>query len=106
MKPRYILRFVFDAGSGVCFWSANDAARSRFGYPVALSSLPLPDELVRAGEELIARYDESFDWDAPAGPGPWTQADRDDFDRRARAFLAAARQASGPEYELRDERRR
>jgi hypothetical protein len=106
VTPRYVLRFVFDAGSGVCFWSANDAARSRFGYPISPSSLPLPLELVRCGEALIARYDASFDWDDPAGPGPWTQADRDHFDRRAGASLAAARRALGPEYELRDERRR
>jgi hypothetical protein len=105
VKPRYRLRFCFDARSGVCFWSGNDAARTRFGYPVPLALLPLPDELTRYGEELIGRYDESFNWDDPAGPGPWTQAEHDDFDRRADAFLTAARQALGLEYELRDERR-
>lgn len=48
----YLLRFFFEYG-GPCLWAANDEARERFGYPVELSDLPIPEDLRR---ELEAAY--------------------------------------------------
>ena len=101
----YRLRFFFDHGSGVCLWTAGEAARERFGgYPVALGALPLPPATVREGEDLLTRYDTSLDRDDPAGPSPWTDAEFAAFHADARAFLARLRRELGPAFEVVDER--
>ena len=100
----YRLRFFFDYGSGVCLWTANDAARARFGdYPVLLADLPLSPETVRAGEDLLTRYDTSLDWDDPAGPSPWPEEAWPPFHADVRALLARLRRELGPAFEVVDE---
>ena len=49
------LRYLFDPGSGVCPWAADDEARKAFGYPVQLKQLPLSQEVVALGQQVIAR---------------------------------------------------
>lgn len=90
------LRYQFDAGSGVCLWAADAAARERYDYAVALAALPLSPRLRAIGERLIADYDGSIDGSNPAGPSPWTAQQRDDFDRRAQHYLQALRSALAP----------
>ena len=97
---RYRLRFFFDPGSGVCLWSANDAARERFDYPIELVELPLSDETRQSGEELIGRFDTSLDWSDPGGPSPWTASDAAAFDESALSWLALARHELGEEYDI------
>lgn len=46
LAPKYRLRFFFDTGSGVCLWTANDAAREIYDYPVSMEALPV-SELIR-----------------------------------------------------------
>ena len=53
----YVLRYFFDAGSGICLWSANDEAREKFDYPVQLSDLELPENLLRQAIHVMAWYD-------------------------------------------------
>jgi len=102
----YRLRFFFDYGSGVCLWTANDAARERFGdYPVLLADLPLPAETVRDGEDLLTWYDTSLDWDDPAGPSPWGDDEFAAFRAAARAFLTRLRDELGEAFEVVDESR-
>lgn len=94
----YVLRFFFDAGSGICLWAGNDAARERFGYPVPLTALPLDDALLAEGHALIEAYDVALAWDDPAGPLCWKEDACRAFDRRARAFVARLRAHLGPEF--------
>jgi hypothetical protein len=68
-----ILRYFFDAGSGVCLWAADDEARAAFGYPVELEELDLPRDTIFLGNRLIAIFDESIDWQDPAGASPWSE---------------------------------
>jgi len=63
------LRFFFDAGSGVCLWAQNEAAKTRFGYPVEAGDLDIPAELRAEIEQLITDYDDTFPWDDPGGGG-------------------------------------
>lgn len=96
--PIYRLRYTFDCGSGICLWSANENARSRFGYAVSLTELNLPTDLICQGHDLIARYDSFFDWDDPVAPTTKGQAERAAFQVAAAAFLSLLRQALGANF--------
>jgi hypothetical protein len=78
-NPKYILRFFFEAGSGICFWSANEAAKLRFDYPVQVEKLPLSASTRSAVNGLLRLYDESFNWKYPPDPGPWTSKQQNEF---------------------------
>lgn len=105
-RKEYRLRFFFDAGSGVCFWTANDPARARFNnYPIRAGELPLPDATVQRIEELVGWYDRSLNWDYPPDPGPWRQADCDRFNAAVRDLLATVRQELGADFEIINEYR-
>ena len=101
----YRLRFFFDYGSGVCFWSANDAAYARFDYPIESSKLSLSVATQEAIEHLIEHYDRSLNWNDPGGPGLWSREEWQAFDTRVRQLLPVIRQELGPEYEIIDEYR-
>jgi len=100
----FLLRFFFDPGSGICLWAGNDAAREQFGYAVAASSLPIPDNLHREIEGACSDFNTSIDWANPAGPSPWSPTERAAFDARADQLLSHVRLALGPPFEVRDER--
>ncbi len=101
---RYVLRFLFDAGSETCLWAVNEEARKRFGDSwVDLEALPLAAETLGRLSALVERYDESIDWDDPAGPSPWTPANRQEFAAEARAVLALLRSELGDEFEVVDD---
>lgn len=100
---RYALRYFFDPGSGICLWSGCDAARQRFGYPVAARQLPLPRATRERMAELADWYDQSVDWECPAGPPLWDRAECERFGRAAREFLGALRAQLGPDFDVRDE---
>jgi hypothetical protein len=68
------LRNFFDPGGGICLWSANDAARERFGYPVEARSLPLTENTWRRVAYLCAWYDTSIDWRYPPHASPWEES--------------------------------
>ncbi len=61
-----LLRFFFDAGSGVCLWAYDAEAKARFGYPVASEMLDIPADLRAQIEQLVTDYDDTFPWDDPA----------------------------------------
>lgn len=87
----YLLRYFFDAGSGVCLWSANDAARKKFEYAVALQSLDLPENLLREGYHILAWYDTAL------------EEEHERFNQASQRLLAKLRQQLGPAFEIRDE---
>lgn len=73
-----LLRFFFDAGSGVCLWAYDDEAKARFGYPVESEMLDIPAELRVEIGQLVADYDDTFPWDDP-GSGRGVEPDRTMF---------------------------
>ena|SRR5215213_7406403 len=102
----YRLRFLFDAGSGVCLWADNEAARESFGgSAVSSEDLPVSPETEARVERLIAWFDESVDWDDPGGPWPWTPDEQARFDAEAQAVLALLREELGAEYAIEDRSR-
>jgi hypothetical protein len=99
----YLFRYFFDAGSGVCLWSANDAAREKFGYPVTLESLGLPENLLREALHIVTWYDTSLDWSYPPSPSPWSEEERARFIEASQRLLSNLRQQLGPTCDIRDE---
>ena len=102
---KFVLRFFFDAGAGVCLWAGNEAANERFGYAVDPEELPLTAETREAVDGLIARFDEGVDWNDPMVPGPWSRTEELEFAEAARDVLARVRRELGQEFEVRDESR-
>ena len=71
---------MFDWGSGVCLWSANQAAEERFGdYPVCTDKLPVTQELKDIMECLIEKHDEALNWNDPAGDLLWDETQVHEF---------------------------
>jgi hypothetical protein len=99
----YLLRYFFDAGSGICLWSANDAAREKFDYPVELLSLELPEDLLREALGVVTLYDTSLDWSYPPNPSPWSAQEHARFNDVAQSLLLNFRQQLGPLFDIRDE---
>jgi hypothetical protein len=52
----YKLRFFFDGVSGTCLWSGNATANEKYGYPIFVEDLPLPEFVVTAAAALVKRY--------------------------------------------------
>lgn len=94
------LRYFFDPGSGVCLWALDEEARAAFGYPVGLERLPLPDELIAMGNELITWFDTSINWNYPPNPSPWSPAERLEFMAGSNTFYSRLIAVIGNEYEL------
>ncbi len=90
MRP-YRLRYFFDAGSGVCLWSDNDAARERYGIAITPAQLPLSKATRQEVNQLVAWYDTSLNWDDPAGPTSWSLEERESFNRAAGVLLTQLR---------------
>ncbi len=100
---QYRFRYFFDAGSGTCLWSANEAAKQRFGYPVESNSLPLPENIGRRLVYLTAWYDTSIDWNYPPDPSPWDESELARFNSEAQRMLALVREQLGSDFEIVDE---
>ncbi len=99
----YLLRYFFDAGSGICLWSSNDAAREKFDYPVELQSLELPENLMREALNIVTWFDSSLDWSYPPNPSPWSEQERGHFNEASQSLLSKLRQQLGPAFDIRDE---
>ncbi|HZX30097.1 MAG TPA: hypothetical protein VFF03_01980 [Rhodocyclaceae bacterium] len=100
---RYVFRYFFDPGSSICLWSANDETRAKFDYPVELTGLELPENLLRRALYVMAWYDTSIDWSYPPNPSPWSSAERSRFREASQELLSLLRQHLGPEFEIHDE---
>jgi len=94
------IRFFFDAGSGICFWAGNEAARQKYDYPIEASTLPMSENLWREAVYICAWYDTSIDWEYPPDDSPWSSSERNIFNRKVRDFFARVQAELGSEYEL------
>ena len=97
----YKLRFMFDFGSGVCLWSANEDSLNRFGdYPVATELLPVSQEMKEKLNHLIDWYDEALNWDNPGGDLLWSESQIREFNSAAKKTYLALCDMLGSLYEI------
>lgn len=101
----YELRYFFDAGSGICLWAANDAAREKFGYAVNHEDLSLSDNTRQWLQHLVSWFDTSLNWDNPADSNdPWTADERQGFMAASQRGLRLLREELAPSsFVIRDE---
>jgi len=99
----YRLRYFFSAGSNVCLWAGDEAARQKWDYPIDAQCLPLPENTWRLSLHLCAWYDTSIDWSYPPNPSPWDVRERTNFNLAAQRFLANLREQLGADFEIIDE---
>ncbi len=86
----YKIRFFFDWG-GDCFWGGDDTTNEQYGYPIAPSDLPLPDELASHCVAMAQR------WIGLDGKND------SDFRGDASKLLKQIRRALGKSFEVVDE---
>jgi hypothetical protein len=103
MAAAYRIRFFFDWGSGTCLWSANDAARQAFDYPIDPGKLPLSAETIDRIGRMCAWYDKALNWDYPPDPGPWRQDECDRFNGQSALLLESIRRELGADFDVIDE---
>jgi len=102
--PLYKLRFFFDAGSGICFWTANDSAKDKFeDYPVENNKLPIPENLWRRLNYLCSWYDTCIDWDYPPDPSPWSENEALRFNLEVEETLLQVITKLGSEFQILNE---
>lgn len=100
----YKLTFNFDAGSGVCLWSDNDAAREAYDYAVEHWDLPISENTKRKIDYVIAWYDTGLDWENPAGPSLWNEAEAAAFRQEASSLLENLKKELGSAFQITDKR--
>lgn len=98
-EQKYRIRFFFDYGSGICFWSGNDNTNAKFGYPIELEALPLSPETSKILTDLVEWYDQSLNWEYPPDPGLWRQEECDRFNDTVKQLLETIKKELG-EFEL------
>lgn len=95
------LKFMFDWGSGVCFWSENDKAYEVFkGYPVNTDDLPISSDLKERIDALIIRHDEALNWDNPSDDLLWDDNQVKKFLKEAKDLYLELCAELGDEYEI------
>lgn len=95
----HTLRFFFDNFAGVCLWAGDAATMERFDYPVGLNMLPVPRDLMEAGDSLIRRWEQHV-----YEQSPWPSGDSlAVFARDCRAFVGQLESALPDCYEIADE---
>jgi hypothetical protein len=99
MAAMYRLRFFFDYES-TCLWSANDAARAAFGYPVDPKRLPLSAGTTSEIDRLSRWFDTSLNWSYPPDPGPWRQDECDRFNRAVVTLFEQIQAELGDAFEV------
>jgi len=101
----YEIALAFDAGSGICLWARNDAARARYGYPIEHRELPLSKNTKRHLTHLIAWFDMSLDWASPSDTNKaWTDEERNRFMSAAQeGYRLLRRELPPPQFVFVDE---
>lgn len=99
MGARYIVRLMFEWGGG-CLWCGNDTGLAGFGVGPVEDRLPLSQETRQRLTELSAWHDRALNWDNPQGPGPWSAAERERFERAAAELLRVVRAELGLDFEV------
>jgi hypothetical protein len=96
---KYILKYWFEHG-GICLWSANDNARSKYNYPIDNDRLPISNELIDELYALEEEYHSYLNWEYPPDPSPWTAEQKQDFLYRANIAYLKLVSELGSDYEV------
>jgi len=100
-NPIYSLKFMFDWKSGVCLWSANEAANKKFGdYPIVVEKLPISEELKNELNGLIELYDTCLSSDNPGGNLIWTKEQIDVFINKSKKVYHNLCDELGDDYDI------
>ena len=95
------MKFMFDWGSGVCLWSTNQAARTKFnGYSIRTSDLPISDKLKKELEHLIELHDEALDWNEPNSDLLWNDNQLAEFLKSVQRAYTSLCDELGPDYHI------
>ncbi len=105
MAAIYRLRYFFDWGVSSSLWSANETARTAFGYPADPDIMPLSIQTRAEIERLCAWHDRALNWASPSDPGPWRQEECERFNAAALALLNRIRSDLGPAFDVINEYR-
>lgn len=95
---RFELRYFFDGASGICLWSANEAANDAFGYAVEIDDLALSESTIQKGRSLLDWWAVNSDTDVQWAENEYTQ-----FRKDAQDFLHLLNEQLGPEFVILDE---
>ncbi|AWB32700.1 hypothetical protein DBV39_02075 [Orrella marina] len=98
------LRYFFDAGSGVCLWSGDDATEAQYGFAIDADDLPLSINTRQWLRYLIAWFDTSLDWDDAGGPARWSAEEQTRFRLAAQdGFSRLQHELASAGYDVFDE---
>ena len=80
-----VLKFMFEYGNdSSCIWSVNQKANDNFGYgSIEHELLGISDVLNLKMVALCIEFQSSLNWGNPSAPSPWTDEQREDFNKRA-----------------------
>ncbi|MBO5630202.1 MAG: hypothetical protein J5965_14135 [Aeriscardovia sp.] len=100
-RATYKLKFMFDWGSGICVWSDNDAARTKFNdYPIETDKLPISNGLKETLDDLINLYDTCLNREDPNGDLMWNKNQIEEFLKMARNAYVKLCKELGSKYEI------
>lgn len=98
---KYVFRFFFEWGTNLCLWSANDAARERYGIGcVDYNFLDISDGLKLTLAKMGDEYQSKLDWEYPPNPSPWTKKQLRDFKKRSKQVYKQLRAELGKDYKI------
>ncbi len=66
-----------------CLWASDEVTKEKYGYCVALKSLPISDELRKFLFELGQVHDEFLDWSGESESLLWNDEEKQDFYHKA-----------------------
>lgn len=93
-------RYYFEPGSGNCLWPDDEEAIQTYDYTVELEDLPLSEETIAMGRQVMNRFDNAQDWTHFTNPLAYSEEEKrgikDDSDR----FFARVVAELGPGYEI------
>ncbi len=97
----YRMKFMFDWGSGVCLWSTNQAAMTKFnGYPILTANLPVSDKTKNELEHLIELHDKALNWNEPNSDLLWNDNQIDEFLQAVQRAYNSLCKELGPDYDI------
>jgi hypothetical protein len=110
--PKYRLLFFFDYGCGGCLWCDNDAAYKKYDVGTLDAEvtdrngntiharIKLPNVTRKKILKLDTLYNESLNWDDPAGPSLWNKEQWKDFHAQAKELHKEISEFLGADFEI------
>lgn len=96
----YTIRYYFEYMADTCLWGGDGETREQFGMNIDPQELPLTEGTVQAILAMATRWQQSLNWENPAEPSPWSQAEFDEFFADATDLYARIRAELNDQFEL------